>query len=397
MKRRRALQLLAGTAASSLLASGAHAARPRLPEQVEVSRRAARLVQSNLVVDLLGLLTLDWPKLFRWQSAPETFQLGDVRRLISSGIDVFHPAVAPTEDDQHAAAVAWLDGWNRLIDAHPCHLLRVDDVTDLLILPRLRQVGVVLGFQNSTHFRTPDDVAAFHRRGQRISQLTYNERNRLGSGCKEPEDRGLTRFGAEVIAAMNEVGMAVDVSHCGPRTTLEAMEASTAPVLVTHSNCRSLVPWQRRNKSDEIIRHTARIGGVMGITTVRAFVGGGRPGDGPSFEDWLDHFDHVAGLVGPDYVALGSDIDVDAVDAAGEPIPYYLIRGLRPSARAYQLAEGLLGRGWDEDEVRGVLGGNVVRVLSAIWSQQIHGRALRRDPFCPVLPDEAPEGVVVGS
>ena len=400
MNRRRLLQLLAAGAASAVAGPPgplASAKQPRTEEGIEIARRAVELVQDHLVVDLLGLLTLDWPKLFRWQSAPESFGLDDVRKLSSSGIDVFHPAVAPSEVDQYAAATRWLDGWNRLIENHPCHLLRVDDVTDLLVLPRLGQVGVVLGFQNSEHFRTPEDVESFHRRGQRISQLTYNARNRLGSGCKELTDRGLTTFGSEVIAAMNEVGMVVDLSHCGPRTTAEAIEASNSPVMISHSNCRTLVPWQRRNKTDTEIREMARHGGVMGITTVTAFVGGGGPGRGPSLDDWLDHFDHVARLVGTNYVALGSDIDVDAVDSHGRPIPYYLIRGLRPGARAFQLADGLLRRGWSEKQVQDVLGGNVLRVLASIWDQQIEGRPLRRDPFCQVLPDETPSGVEIRS
>lgn len=388
MNRRRFLQL-------ALLATsfGTFADRVKAATAggIEVSTRAADLVRENLVVDLLGLLTLDWAKLFRWQNAPDSFRVDDVRRLASSGINVFHPAVAPRESDQRVAAAIWIDGWNRLIRSHACHLMRIDDLTGLLVVPRVGRIGVVLGFQNSSHFHSVEDVGFFFRHGQRISGLTYNGRNRLGSGCKVARDRGLTTFGAEVVAEMNRLGMAVDLSHCGTRTSLDAIEASDAPTLITHSNCQRLVPWQARNKSDEVIRRMARQGGVMGITTVRAFVGGGNP----SFDDWLDHFDHVARLVGPEYVALGSDIDVDAVDAAGRPIPQYVIRGLCPGARAFQLAEGLLRRGYNEDDVRGVLGGNVLRVLSTVWPQEIRNQQMRRDPFCPVLPPATPEGMEI--
>src|SRR5262249_36278139 len=155
---------------------------------------------------------------------------------------------------------------------------------------------------------TADDVALFHRQGQRVSQLTYNGQNRLGSGCKVPFDQGLTEYGAAVVRAMNQVGMAIDVSHCSERTPLDACAVAGEPVLITHANCRSLVP-QPRCKSDAVIRAMAAKGGVMGITTVPAFV---HPAPPATFEQVLDHFDHVARLVGVEHVGLGSDTDLDA-------------------------------------------------------------------------------------
>lgn len=358
----------------------------------EVSTRAVDLVEAARAVDMLGLLTLDWPVLLRWHRRPETFQDSDFRQLQASGVRVFHPAVETSAKDPYTGAMRWLAGWNHLLRVQSCWLGRIESPADLAAVPAQGRIGIILGFQNASHFRTALDVQAFYALGQRVSQLTYNSHNRLGSGGYEGSDRGLTRFGAEVVAEMNRVGMAIDVSHCGERTSREAIEASRHPVLVTHSNCRTLNPGHPRCKSDVVIRRMAASGGVMGITVVRAFVGGSRP----SLDDLLGHYDHVARLVGVEHVGLGSDVDVTALDAkTGKVRSFYAIRGLDPATRTYQIADGLLRRGYSPEAVELVLGGNFRRALAAIWHAEPRSvdasRELRRDPFCPT-PRPAPPG-----
>lgn len=356
-----------------------------------ISTRAIDLVAESRVIDMLSLLTLDWPKLFSWQRDPRTFHRIDYRRLERSGINVFHPAVETGEKDAYAAAMEWMAGWNHLLPSEPCYLGRVETPADLDRVPETGRIGVIVGFQDSSHFRRLSDVEAFYELGQRVSQLTYNGRNRLGDGCHVRRDRGLSRFGREVVGEMNRLGMAVDVSHCGERTSLDAIAASRVPVLVTHGNCRALVPGQRRCKSDTVIRQLARRGGVMGITMVRAFVSNA---PNPTLSDLLDHFDHVAKLVGPEHVGLGSDTDVTAIDPhTGRVRRFYALRGLVPVDRVFQIADGLLGRGWKKEDVRLVLGANFERALGRIWqpaSAAVSAReATRRDPFCPAsLPSD---------
>lgn len=351
---------------------------------VDISSRAADLVLGTTVIDMLGLLTLDWPKLFAWQRRSAPFLESDYRAIERSAIDVLHPAVETRLPDAHAGALHWLEGWNRLLDpADRCFLAPIASTADLAVAPKTGRIGVIVGFQDSDHFRTAADVALFHRLGQRVSQLTYNSHNRLGSGCYEPVDRGLTRFGAEIVAAMNAAGMAVDLAHCGERTARDAIAASRRPVLVTHANCKALVPRQPRNKSDGTIRRLAARGGVIGITAVRAFAGKSAT---PTMSDLLDHFDHVAKIAGPEHVGLGSDVDVPALDpATGKQHPFYAIGGLVPEVRVFQIADGLLTRGWKSGDVALVLGGNFARVLAEIWGDTpaVRGRAARRDPFCP--------------
>ncbi|MGH9379847.1 MAG: dipeptidase [Thermoanaerobaculia bacterium] len=226
---------------------------------ISVSTRAVDLVAEATVIDMLSLLTLDWSRLRRWQYSPESFGEEDFRYLEASGIQIFHPAVEPRAADPRERAKQWLARWRNLLGNRPCFLTPVGSLTDLLQASRVGKLGVLVGFQSSDHFRDVDDVELFFGWGQRVSQLTYNDRNRLGSGCFAVPDTGLTPFGAEVVAAMNRLGMAVDISHCGERTSVEAIATSRKPVLVTHSNCRALVPHQRRNKSDRVIELMAAV------------------------------------------------------------------------------------------------------------------------------------------
>ena len=351
---------------------------------VAVSTRAADLVLGSTVIDMLGLLTLDWHKLFRWQNGHGAFREPDYRQLELSGIKIFHPAVETAQPDPVAGVTHWLEGWRRLVASTACFLRPVGAPSDLDRSASHGRIGLVVGFQNSSHFLHVDDVARFYALGQRVSQLTYNEANKLGSGCYETRDRGLTAFGGSIVREMNRVGMAIDISHCGPRTSLEAIAASRQPVLATHANCRALVPAQPRGKSDQVIKALAARGGVMGITVVRAFVARSLA---PTLDDLLDHFDHVARLVGVEHVGLGSDADITTIDpATGRTNTFYSIRGLDPVARVFQIADGLLRRGYSAADVELVLGGNFRRALSAIWREPPTAAAAletRRDPFCP--------------
>jgi membrane dipeptidase len=352
--------------ADAVRASGDGAGNGAAPgESLTVSARAVALVERMAVIDMLGLLTLDWPRLARWQRDPDTFGERDFNRLARSGVTVFHPAVDPNQPDAAAAVRGWLRGWDRLLAAHPRWFQRVDSLADLDRAKSEGRLGLLVGFQTSDHLRSVADVPRYRALGQRVSQLTYDRVNHLGGGCREA-DPGLTLLGAEVVREMNRVGMVVDVSHCGERTTLDAFAASCRPVLITHANCRALVPGHPRCKSDAVLRAMARAGGVIGITTVRAYV---RQPQEPSVEDLLDHFEHAARVAGVEHVGLGSDVDVDAVNPrTGRVRPAYAIRGLDHARRVFALVEGLLRRGWREEDVELALGGNFRRALGEIWA-----------------------------
>jgi membrane dipeptidase len=270
-------------------------------------------------------------------------------------------------------------GWNGLIAGSDEHFMRVDSAGDFARAKAAGKLGVILGLQNAEHFRRPNDVDLFYGFGQRVAQLTYNSRNLIGNGSTERRDEGLSDFGVAIVERMNKVGMAVDVSHCGDRTTLDAFEVSKKPVLITHSNVRTLAGGHPRDKSDDAIRAVGKAGSVMGITAVRMFV---RDREPTTIENVLDHYDYVAKMIGVEHLGVGSDIDLDGYDdmppelnkqlRAGYKGSYAFrekidVEGLDHPKRMYDLAEGLIRRKYSDRDIEGVLGGNFQRVLTEIW------------------------------
>ncbi|MGH9671420.1 MAG: dipeptidase [Terriglobales bacterium] len=386
--RRQALKTLSSAAAAVLAAPAVLRGRFALfaGSAATYSARCIGVVQRSLVIDMLSQFKLGafldvlggpGPRVSTWFSHPETFTAADFERYRSSGITVFHIGWGYGRDayDDAQKIVA---AWNRLLGRHPQWLVRIDRAPQFDWVKRGGKVGILLGFQNSDHFRTVADVDDFYRLGQRVSQLTYNVRNAIGCGYEEPADTGLTPFGGELIARMNRVGMAVDVSHCGDQTTRDAFAASRQPVLITHANCRAL-NRHPRCKSDEVIRKMAAGGGVMGISGVRMFVHATEP---TTIEHVLDHFDHVAKLVGVEHVGVGSDIDLDGYDKLPPVLRRRMlvgyknspafrgggeIEGLNHPKRMFDLTEGLIRRGYSDAQIELILGGNFRRALAEIW------------------------------
>ncbi len=339
-------------------------AAPLLKPGREYSPRTFDLVRDSIVIDMLGLLTLDWAKLDRWWRQDGAFDSRAFRKIEGSGITVFHPAVDLNTPRPFETISDWALHWNAFIARYPGDFLGVDGPEDFLRAKSAGKAGIILGLQNSEHFRTVADIAFFYGLGQRVSQLTYNGRNSIGSGCAMEGDPGLTAYGARVVEEMNRIGMAVDISHTGDQTSLDAIALSKKPVLITHSNCRALNPRHRRCKPDDIIRAVAARGGVMGITSIRSFVGGR---DRVTIEDVLDHFDHVAKIVGIEHVGVGSDNDVDGGEG-GRPPRRLDVAGLDGPLRIFNLTEGLVRRGYTDRDIRLILGGNFQRVLAEIWT-----------------------------
>jgi membrane dipeptidase len=318
---------------------------------IQYSALTIELLQSSTAIDMLGLLTLDYRKFTGWAHQPERFAPPDFALLKASGINVFHPAVGFDRGDIYAASLADITAWNTFLAAHPDQFLRIGTPRDLDRVKASGKIGIVLGQQNSAHFRTVGDVDRFYQMGQRVSQLTYDA-NRLGSGCTSLKDTGLTDFGGSVVERMNALGMAIDVSHCGDRTK---------PVLVTHSNCRALVPMSARCKTDEAIRRLASTGGVFGVTMIRFFV---RSSGAATLEDMLDHVDRVARLTGVEHVGIGSDVDL----VGHAPNSNADLQGIEYQKKFFAITEGLVRRKYNADQIRMIIGANFQRALSQIWS-----------------------------
>lgn len=338
------------------------------------SARALRLVERSLVIDMLGVLKIDLrPEAYANPLAP-----GEIGAFRTCGITGFHHAIGTGGPDVRERTLAFLAGWQGFVGRHAELFSLVHEAADLDRAKAAGKIAVIMGVQNAEHFRSPEDVKAFHQLGQRCSQLTYNAQNFLGAGGTERVDGGLTDFGAAIVAAMNEAGMLVDVSHCGDRTTLDAIEASKEPIAITHSNCRALNDHPRL-KSDEAIEKLAAKGGVMGITGVRNFV---RDREPTTIEHMVDHIDHVVKLVGIEHVGVGSDADLKGYDDMPMDQRKELLALYKPSyafrdkldtddfdhpRKIYDLTEALIRRGYSDSNVQAVLGGNFRRLLGTVW------------------------------
>jgi membrane dipeptidase len=345
------------------------------------SARAIELMNSTQVLDMLSIMAPFGPMMLssfgKNPKQDDAMKVTEkqVQRLLSSGIDVFHPTLGLGADE----AAGFVGRMNGYATEYPQHFQRIDSVADFDTLKKGERIGYIIGIQNSDHFREVDDVNQFYYMGQRISQLTYNSRNLIGTGSTDRSDGGLSYFGAAVVERMNDLGMAVDVSHCGDRTTLDAFEVSKKPVLITHSNVRKLAGGHVRCKPDEAIIAMGKAGSVMGITGVRMFLSDKEP---TTIENVLDHIDYVAKLVGIEHVGVGSDMDLDGYDDVPEPAysalkagynSKYAFRdkidadGFDHPKRTFDLTEGMIKRGYTDDHIRLVLGQNFKRVLGDIW------------------------------
>ena len=329
----------------------------------EYSTAAVDLVRSSTVIDMLGLLTLDYKKLSGWQNRPEGFQDSDFEKLRVSGITVFHPAVGFTEGDIYTESLADITRWNLFMAARPHQFLRIDGPPDLERAKASGRIGILIGQQNSSHFRSVDEVDLFYQMGQRVSQLTYDP-NRIGGGSSNPKDGGLTEYGAQIVDRMNQLGMAIDVSHCADRTTLDAVAASRTPVLITHSNCRALVPNIARCKTDEAIKKVASKGGVMGVTMIRSFCRSQGPA---TIADVLDHIGHIVRLAGVEHVGIGTDVDLEGHDGRA-PEKKTFVDGVHYEQKIFDLTEGLIRRNYARRDIESILGANFQRALGEIWA-----------------------------
>jgi membrane dipeptidase len=338
------------------------------------SKRAIDLVRSAVVVDMLAPIKIDFGPEFYAKPLSET-AAADFR---ASGISAIHHAIGiggPTAKEQ---ALSFFAIWGNYVARNSHVFTGVDKFADILRAKNGGKVAVIMGLQNADHFLRPADVKTFYEIGQRCAQLTYNSQNRIGSGSTDRVDGGISDFGAEIIKAMNDVGMLVDVSHSGDRTTLDAIAVSTKPIAITHSNCRALIDHPRV-KTDEAIKALAAKGGVMGITGVRNFVSKTDP---TTIVNYADHIDHVVKLVGIDHVGIGTDSDLYGYDDTSPEMNKMLrgaykdsyafrekidIDGFDHPLKMFDLTEELIRRRYSDANILAVLGGNFQRLLTATW------------------------------
>jgi len=334
----------------------------------ETAERARSLHRQAIVVDGTSFFCQSWHE-----------------RLETAGVTALQLTV-PWDGEGARQAIGRCAEYFALVRREP-RLTIVESVAEIRRAKAQGKVGLILTSQDGSILESdPNLVEVFYRIGFRVIQLTYNERNLLGDGCHEPANAGLSRLGIEMIQAMNRVGMVLDLSHVGERTSLEAIEVSSKPVLFSHSNPRARAD-SARNVSDEQIRRCAASGGVIGATPYApiTWTGGAKP---PDLDDFIGHVEHIAELVGADHVSFGSDSEAtpgayprellrrlftthpEAIAAFREAHPgIFLTDGFESMEALPQVTEKLLARHWSEGDVRKFLGENLLRVYAANWGE----------------------------
>jgi membrane dipeptidase len=299
-----------------------------------------------------------------------------------SGITAINTTVS---QDSFTATVDSISEMEALVESEPSRWLIVRQQSDIVRAKNEGKTGVILGFQFTTPFENDLKLLeTFRRLGVRVIQLSYNNRSLLADGCLEPADAGLSKLGRNAIARMNELGIAVDLSHCGYRSTAQAIEASKRPVLITHSGCNAVYSHPR-NKNDAEIRAMAERGGVMGIYLMPYLVASPKV---PDLPDVMAHLNHALKVAGSDHVGIGSDQSIEPVDdspeqqkmfaadiarrkqlgigAPGEDRwPY--VPALNSPLRMEMIAEGMKKQGHGSSVIVKVLGSNFYRAFGEIW------------------------------
>ncbi len=299
-------------------------------------------------------------------------------QLREGGVTMVHATIVYHE--QIRETLLRIAEWNRLFEQNSDLIMPVKSADDIRLAKQLGKVGVMFGAQNCSPIE--DDIGmieVMRELNLMIMQLTYNNQSLLACGCYEAEDSGVTRFGRQAIQEMNRVGMVVDMSHSGERSTLDAIEISQRPIVISHANPLSFHE-AKRNKSDTVLKALGESGGLLGFSLYPFHL---KNGSDCTLEDFCDMVASTADLMGVDHIGIGTDLCQDqplsilewmrngrwskqmdygegSKSNADWPRP---LSWFRDSRDFPNLTAGLLNRGFSPDEVAKIMGRNWLNFL----------------------------------
>lgn len=317
------------------------------------------------------MLTVDGLQYSNWSR--EIFE-----QMREGGVDAVHATLVYHETLRET--LTRIGEWNRRFEAHGDLIMPVHAPGDIERAREAGKVGIFFGAQNCSPIEDDIDMVAVLRQlGLLIMQLTYNNQSLLACGCYESEDSGITRFGRQVIREMNRVGMVIDMSHSSERSTLDAIEISERPVIISHAN-PSFFHDAKRNKSDKVLKAIAENDGLLGFSAYPFHL---KNGPDCTLEDYCDMIARTVDLMGIEHVGLGTDLcqnqptsvlewmrngrwskEMDygegSANNAGWPKP---LAWLRDSRDFPNLIEALRAKGFAEQDVARIMGRNWVELL----------------------------------
>jgi membrane dipeptidase len=324
----------------------------------------------SIVIDAVCPLAKDDPEYLEWYR--------------EGGVTVVAPTIASIQSAR--AALDRLAAWHcRLRERQDLILVR--RAGDVKTAKRTGSLGIYFHIQGTDPIEDNLDLVDLYKTlGVGMVQLAYNVKNRVGDGCEERTDSGLSHFGLRLIARLNAAHIIVDCSHTGIRTSMEAVEHSAAPVVLSHSNAAS-VHSTARNVPNELIDAIAKSGGLIGVAGFPGMLGSKTV---PDLDDLIAHVDAIVARVGIDHVGLGIDYyrgqagispdqealrDYERLVRAGvwssayPPPPHHYPRGIETPKTLPNLTRRLLERGYSEQDARKILGENWLRVMHMVWGE----------------------------
>lgn len=398
----RALTALLGLLSVALTAFGA---RPVERTRAEAAKVADRVLAKAIIIDTHAdtpQMMLDEGYDLADPSSPFMISIPKARagHLGAEFMSIWVDVDWPRQDLIHRA-IDLIDAVDSQVAAHSNDLALATTADDVVRIHRAGKIAMLMGVEGG-HIIEDDPRALdiYYRLGVRYMTLTHTKNNEIGdSSGDQPHWKGLSDFGRQVVAQMNRLGMMVDISHVSDDTFYAAVSASKAPVIASHSSCRALCNAPR-DMTDDMLRSVAKNGGVVDINFYDGFLDQNfadayakvapaidadvkaareaRAREGkrltyleesqidekhysglpiPSYTRVADHIDHAVQVAGVDHVGLGSDFD---------GISGLAPRGLEDCSKLPDLVRELARRGYSEDDLVKILGGNVLRVMRQV-------------------------------
>jgi membrane dipeptidase len=344
--------------------------------EAKVSAEAAKIYRDSFILDGNALAGIGG--LLRQSN------LDEIARLIrESGVTAIKATLGGAIGN-FEMAVGDIAAAQQLMEKRADLFLNVRTPADLDRARKEQKLGVIYSFESPNMLEDKiDRIEMFRGLGVRVMQLTYNRRTPLGVGCLDGETDGLTELGRNAIAKMNELGVALDLSHSNTKTTADGIAASTKPPLITHAGCRAVF-MHPRNKEDRELKALADKGGVVGIYMLPYIAASPKQ---PMLDDYLQHLEHALKVCGEDHVGVGSDVPfftvddsdlqemkkdaekrkADGIAAPGEDRPTY-IPDLNTPRKMELIVDALLKRGHKSGVIEKIMGANFKRVFGDIWT-----------------------------
>jgi membrane dipeptidase len=332
-------------------------------ETVTISEKARAIYRSSLVWDMT--VPYGMQHVTDGITMPRFRKAGfGLVSLTLGGDKTFGPEAALSNISKALAVIA----------KNPDLYVLVQKIEDVDRAQKEGKLAITMNFQGTNVLANDlGMVEVFYRLGVRHMLMAYNQKNLVGDGCAERTDAGLSRFGLAMIKEMNRVGMLVDGTHTGYRTSMEAMEASTSPSIFSHCCAYSVFPHYRNIKDDQI-RKCAETGGVIGVNGLGEFIDDMEARS----ESMFRHLDHIVNLVGAKHAGIGLDYVKDVagfwkyVDDNPEAWPENNGKANRHTKfvqpeQIEDLAELMCRKNYSEADIRGILGGNFYRVCKQVW------------------------------